>query len=113
MNTGNRLLEVLVAFGQRLDDEFAVLRPSHGCSIEVLLGLVEADVACVHAIILALVESLSVDVYLLFGHGTFAKLYPRTCAKDAFAILCHPGLQLVEECSGFLIVGAIGTQRDV
>ena len=56
---------------------------------------------------------MCIDLDDLLGNWTLAKLYPRTGAKDTLAVWCHPGLELVEELCLFLVVGAIGLQRDI
>ena len=106
------LLEISITFGQRLDDKTTVFGPAHGRYIEVLFRLVEAHVAVVHVAELAVVEALGIDFDVSLGHGPLAELHPRTSAKDALAVLRHPGFQVVQYAGLFFVVGAVGTQGD-
>ena len=95
VDKGDGFAEMLVAFGQRLDDELAVCGPSHSGGVEILLGLVEPNVAGVHVAVLAVVESLGAELDVLIGHGSLAESHPRARAEDALAVDRHPSLQVV------------------
>ena len=81
-----------ITLGERLDNKLSVGGPTHGGNIEVFLGLIEADIAIVHAIVLTFIEALGVDLYIFLGYGTLAKLHPRTRTENTLAINRHPSL---------------------
>ena len=108
---GNGLAEIGIALGERLHDDFSILRPSEWGDIEMLFRLIETDVCGCHTRILTVVEALGIHLDVLVGHRTFTEFHPRTGAKDALLVDVHPGLNPIEYLRFLLVVCTVGTQR--